>query len=256
MSPKQAPNWTGRNYLDTNSSHYVYFNDLTEHRDIIRSVEYEEVDTYTDSMGYTYTLYRFNKSDVKSLYDVELKSSVSDIEKFIREGKSTNRLIEKNNHFKSAKNLLLELAPIMYLYETYDIKSDINLTSYIDNVDDLLKKTADSFTIKINVSPSSPDYLHSILEEVLTLQGYNTSDLGVIELQADLTLKEIELDNGYENIMWYLTIKTVESNGDIIDTKMFQGRESHLERTALEQIVYSEVYKKLKNEKDEILSEF
>lgn len=256
MSPKQEPNWTRRNYIDTNSSQFVYINDLTEHRDIIRTIEYEEIDTYTDSVGFTYTLYRFNKSDIKKTYDTEINNSLIEVKQYIRDGKSTYKLIEKNSFFKHAKYLLLELEPIMYIYERYDIKSDIILKDFILEVDALLDKTMESFTIKINTSPSSPDYLQSMLEEVLTLKGFNTSDLGVIELQADLTLKEIDLDNGYENIMWYLNIKTIESNGDIIDSKMFQGRESHLELTALEQIVYTEVYKKLINDKDEIFSEF
>lgn len=256
MGPKQAPNWTKRGYIEISSSHYVYVSDLSEHRDIKSLVEFEEVDSYTDDMGKEYTLYRFNKSDLKSIYDQELKDNIEDVEKLIRDGKSTYKLIEKNNSYKAAKEILTELEPVMYIYDSYGIDSDIRLSDYIEEVDKLLTKTMESFSININTSPSSPDYLHSILEEIITLQGYNTSDLGVIELYADLTLKEIDLDNGYENIMWYLTIKTIESNGDVIDTKMFQGRESHLEETALEQIVYTEVYKKLIKEKDKILSEF
>lgn len=255
-SSTNRPNWIRDNYIDVKSSTYIYINDLDLHRDITSIVEGEVIETYTDHYGLEYRLYRLEKVGISNIINAEISTELTKVESLISSGKNSFKLLEKYRSYKEADTLLKNIRPLLDIYDRYNINNPYENSSLEVELARLLTKTVNSMTININISRESPEYLQSILEELVSTQGYNFSPLGVIELYADLRLNEISLDNGYLNTMWYLNIKLYESNGDLIDTIILKGRESHLDRSALEQQVFTEVYERVLLEKDKILAEF
>lgn len=250
----EHPKWIETGFLDTENRQFIFVNDLELHQDLLELAIFEVVETYTDDSGYTYKLYQFNKTDIKELLDLDLLNAVDKVNNTIQEGKDLKELTKRYHSYKDAKDHISEIEPIMYIYEKYGIEREISMEKYNKEVSRLLENLIDRLSFKVIISSSSPSSLTPLVERFISEQGYTSSKDGNIEFYADLKVEDITLDNGYLNKMWYLNLTLIKSNGDVVFTDSYRGRESHIKESSLDELVVLEVYKKLLTNKDLILS--
>lgn len=253
-----TPYWYKHPYREYSESQYILFvgkgyNFKIAEDQVLRSakkysdfISPKKMDEFSNSKGEIFLLYSIEKSKLtakmKSKWDNELKNYEEAVEK----GDLAGNILQKYSHYKKAISIYDNFQDINKLDK--DIKFDLPEELEEDHqfIIEKFNMTSSEIEFSVNVTGDIDNLIKDSIEEELHRMGYITSDNGLVQFNATLTLNDVDLENDYVNKYWSITISLSDFDGYSSKSINFKGRESQLSEGALNQSIARSVVKLVK----------
>lgn len=253
-----TPYWYKHPYREYSESQYILFvgkgyNFEVAKDQALRSakryndyIQPKKIDEFSNSKGEIFLLYSIEKSKLtekmKAKWDKELKNYEEAVEK----GDTAGNILQKYSHYKKAMSVFDE----MHKLNTLDKDIQFNLPEEMKEdhqfIIEKFNMTSSEIEFSVNVAGDIDNLIKDSIEEELHRLGYITSDNGLVQFNATLTLNDVDLENDYINKYWSITISLSDFDGYSSKSLNFKGRESQLSEGALNQSIARSVVKLVK----------
>lgn len=198
-----------------------------------------------------YLLYVISRNDLNRELDKRWSNITDSFYSSIEIGDSESNILKKYSSYKDAVAYFSKLKGIT------EIRTDMKIPSELEDeylfLQDKFKMTNSELEFKVNVIGDIDNLIKDSITEELNKLGYTTSDSGLLELNAALTLNSVDLDNNYINKFWSITLSISDYDGYTSKSLNYKGRESQLSDEALNQSIARSVVKNIKESLIEML---
>lgn len=251
------PLWFDSSYEYLSSERYIVFtakgSSLIEAEDKIqRQAEFlknyiqpvKEKDFFNKN-GEVYLLYSIEKSELKSAFFTKIDEYYRLYSQAEMNGDSSSSILKKIKYYKEAYSIYNNMYNIIEFASSVELELDISSKFNITDLQDKINFTKSEVVFAVTVAGDINGAVESVISRELHRLGYTTSNSGIVQIDAELTLTEVDLDNNYVNKYWGFKLSINNLYGDSGESLDFNGRESQIDNDALNQLIIRVISSKI-----------
>lgn len=205
------------------------------------------------SEGIYYLLYSIEKYD----FQLELEKSINiynlKITNSLRQGDKTSNLMEKFTLYNEGLDLVKKISAIKSIAEKESLNVQYNSEITEEQIQEKMNLARNEIFFNVKVTGDIDGILESGLVNELHKLGYRTSSDGSVILDTVLILRDVDLDNGYLNKFWSVTVNLQDFYGESNKSLTYKGRDSQLNEESLKQLIAYLVIDKIVEDLNTIL---
>lgn len=207
-------------------------------------------ESWTNEYGQVYVLAYIDRQETAAIYRERINRNNRTVSTFIGKSAGQDSLIRKYAYLDAAyvvaqgNRVLFEQLEIINLPVSRTVKAPYSF----DHLRNSRKDTALAMTFRINIENDSEGKITSVIADELSFIGFTIDPLGIIDVSGSIAFEEIELDNDYENMKYYLTIDIRDENGISVAAIENNERISAISVTDVKNRSYNEIEKTVKKD--------
>ena len=231
-----------KNGIVSVSEENIVTDNITQTTDqTLMNIHYGE--TYTDPSGITFAVAYLNRAETGMVYRQAIDSNAEVVRHLMKRSSEQSDLLRKyaflDAAFVVAQNneVLIEqlgiISPPMRktLSTGYDLKQ----------LKAQRADTAEMLVFAISIDSDSDSRISNILTDVLTGQGFSTGAKGNLRVQGSVRVEPVDLNNGYDNRKWFLTLNVLDEKGVTVISFEKNSRSSGVSPSAADARAYKDM---------------
>jgi hypothetical protein len=124
----------------------------------------------------------------------------------------------------------------------------ISLPFSMNDLQSARSDLASTMVFEISISNDRDSKITNILSDVLTDQGFSVARGGNLAVEGSVRLEPVDLDNGYENVRWYLALNMLNESGRSVVSLEENSRSSSVSAGAAEARAYKDMEKVIEDD--------
>lgn len=190
-----------------------------------------------DDDGDYYLLYSISIEELEENLRQTWSSMVEDYISNVDMGDSTSNILQKYSHYKSAIEIYNNFSVINEIDPEIEFEIPDSIEEDHEFVVENFNFTDKEIEFSVNVEGDIDNLIKDSIKEELHRLGYGTSENGLIQFNANLTLSDVDLDNSYINKFWSISLSISDLDGYSSKSIVYKGRESQITDEALNQSI-------------------
>ena len=192
-------------------------------------------ESWTDDMGRTYVAAYINRMDTAMIYRERINQDSERTRYFMDESAGQSDLLRKFGYLDAAtvmdKNSQMMLEQLEIIHAP---SSRMIMLSYEpDELNSLYNNTAKEMLYSISVDGDMDGKVTNTVAQVLTGRGFSVTDgTGNLSVTGSVSVEDAALNNGYENVRWFLYMEMRNEAGEVVATMEEQQRETGISKEA------------------------
>jgi len=194
--------------------------ETTFDQDITQLAEQELInvnygESWTNDLGQVHVVAYIDRFATGNIYRDRIKENSSTVSSFLSRSKGESSLISKFAYLDAAyvvaqaNQVLLEQLEIINLA----FRRTLSLSYNLDDLRIERRESAKGMAFNVNIENDVEGKVTSVIHDELTSFGFAVDPLGSVSVSGRVDFEKVVLDNGYENVKFYLTINVVDENG-------------------------------------------
>ncbi|MDA3808824.1 MAG: hypothetical protein PF518_00705 [Spirochaetaceae bacterium] len=177
------------------------------------NVNYGE--SWTNDLGQVNILTYIDRMATGNIYRDRIKENNSTVNSFLSRSKGESSLIRKYAYIDAAyvvaqgNQILMDQLDIINL----PLRRSLGNSYDLDDVRINRKDTAQNMAFKINIENDTEGKVSSVIVDELTSYGFVIDPEGALSVSGRIDFENVKLDNGYENVKYYLTVNIEDEKG-------------------------------------------
>ncbi len=201
-------------------------------------------DSYLNDTGRYYVIAYINRNLTAQIYHEKINKNSEAVMNFLDSSNKASGILKKFAYIDAAflfsvsnESLLNQLAIISPGYKD-------SITKPYNHNDILIKRTeiAGQMIFSINIQNDRDDKIANIVTQLLSSRGFAITDsFAPLTISGNVTIEPVQLDNGYENVRWTLTVDLKDETGNILVSFNKDQRETSVSQSQAEAIAYNQM---------------
>ncbi len=212
------------------------------------NVNYGE--SWTDDMGKVYILAYIDRVATGNIYRDRIGANIDTVKSFLRASSEQTLLIREYAFFDAAyvvaqaNQVLLDQLEV--LNRSY--RQNISVSYDLNNIRRSRIDAASKMAFNVQIENDTDGNVASVINDELTAFGFSIDSSGILSVSGDIRIEKVELDNGYENVRYYLNVNIQDENGIPVVTIEENNRVSAISESDAKNRAYLDIEKIIKKE--------
>jgi hypothetical protein len=185
---------------------------------------------WTDKLGQVYAVAYIDRFKTADIYEEKIDENSRQIQHYLQQGLISSHTWKVYACYNIAaiinqntEELMSQLAII-----SLDTQESIELGYEPNELKSRVAEFAKGIHFRIEATGDADEKVKSIIEEVITANGFTNSELNAATIKVDSKLENVELNQPQKFVRYYLTINVYDPSGNSIITLSENSREGHI----------------------------
>jgi hypothetical protein len=201
-------------------------------------------DVYINDTGRYYIIAYINRSQTAQIYHEKINKNSEAVVNFLNSSNQSSGLLKKYAYidaaylFSSNNEMLLNQLSII----SPGFKDSISMPYNHNDV--LLQRTqiAEEMVFSVSIANDTDSKISNIITDMLSNRGFAVTDaFAPLAVAGNILVEPIQLNNGYENVRWSLTVDLKDETGNILVSINKDQRETSISQAQAIAIAYNEM---------------
>jgi hypothetical protein len=207
-------------------------------------------ESWTNDLGQVHVLAFIDRQVTGNIYRERIGENSKTVLNFLSRSEEQSSLIREYAYYDAAyvvaetNRVLMEQLEIISL----PMARTMSIPYDLDDIRDKRKDAAFSMTFRISIENDQDGKVTSVIKDELTSFGFSIDSQGALSVTGNVSLDQIELDNNYSNIKYYLLLNIEDERGIPAVTLESNDRISAVSESAAVSRSYLEIEKRVKKD--------
>lgn len=208
-------------------------------------------DVFIDDTGRYFIIAYINRAQTAQIYNEKINKNSEAVVNFLNSSRQSSGVLKKYAYidaaflFSTNNELLLNQLSII----SPGYKETIAMPY---NHNDLLMertKIAEQMIFSINIANDTDNKIANIITQLLSSRGFAVTDaFSPLAIAGNVLIEPVQLNNGYENVRWTLTVDMKDETGNILVSFNKDQRETSVSQQQAIALAFNQMESKIESD--------